>query len=382
MPLRDNPGAAVSAGGHVALLAAMLLSFSHDSRPEDALETIPVEMMTSSQFNQIMKGEKTGKLSETPRTRAEKRAETAEVKPVTALAPTKQDIPSPPPRARPVDDPGRAEEAKPEPPSPPERPVQTAKLEPAQEPRPEPRPKPEPAPKAETKPEPEPEKPDAEALDRKPPPRPKPRPEAKAEPQKAEPQKPERKPEPRKAEPKFKPDELAKLLEEKKPEERKPAPKPKTGEAEADLAQKFDVGAISRLLNKEAPQRSAAAGRELSQTASLGAPTASAAKMSPSLWAQLDGLLQDQYRHCWNFVGVAAQQKYVPQIHVRYALDGSLVGQPELLNPPTDPNLRSLADSAMRAARRCNPLRIPAQFQPYYEQWKGRVVRFDPEDML
>jgi colicin import membrane protein len=59
-----------------------------------------------------------------------------------------------------------------------------------------------------------------------------------------------------------------------------------------------------------------------------------------------------------------------------------LIGQPELLNPPSDPNLRSLADSALRAARRCNPLRIPAQYQPYYDQWKGRIVRFDPEDML
>jgi colicin import membrane protein len=36
----------------------------------------------------------------------------------------------------------------------------------------------------------------------------------------------------------------------------------------------------------------------------------------------------------------------------------------------------------MRAVRRCDPLHIPAIYQPYYEQWKGRIVRFDPEDML
>jgi colicin import membrane protein len=35
----------------------------------------------------------------------------------------------------------------------------------------------------------------------------------------------------------------------------------------------------------------------------------------------------------------------------------------------------------MRAVRRCNPLRIPAQYQPFYEEWKARRVRFDPEEM-
>jgi len=135
-------------------------------------------------------------------------------------------------------------------------------------------------------------------------------------------------------------------------------------------------------LTKEAPQRKASTGRELQQEASLGSPTASAAKMSPSLWGQLDGLLQEQYKRCWNFVGLGGQKKYVPEIHVQYAQNGSLIGQPSLLNPPSDPNLRTLADSALRAVRRCDPLHIPAQYQPYYDQWKGRIVRFDPEDML
>ncbi|MDP4595203.1 MAG: cell envelope biogenesis protein TolA, partial [Beijerinckiaceae bacterium] len=44
--------------------------------------------------------------------------------------------------------------------------------------------------------------------------------------------------------------------------------------------------------------------------------------------------------------------------------------------------LQSLADSALRAVRKCDPLRIPAQFAPYYNQWKARILRFDPEEML
>jgi colicin import membrane protein len=52
-----------------------------------------------------------------------------------------------------------------------------------------------------------------------------------------------------------------------------------------------------------------------------------------------------------------------------------------LVNPPSDPSKRSLAESAMRAVRRCNPLHIPSLYQPFYEEWKGRIVRFDPDEM-
>lgn len=384
MSLRDNPGAAISGGAHLVLLAAILLSFSHAAKFDDAQETVPVDLMSNSEFNEIMKGEKTAKLSAKPLQRVEKLADNAEAKPQSILPPAKTDVPAPQTRAAHNDDPGR-EEAK-IPPVPPVRPPETPAKQPdeakAEPPKPEP-PKPEPA-----KPEPAklaaptPESPDA--IEPKPVARPKPEPKKLAA---VEP-KPEPKPKPvdppKKPEPKFKPDELAKLLEEDKAKDPppKPAPKPKSGDQAADPTDKFDLSDISRILNKDMPQRKAATGEALQQVASLGAPTASAAKMSPSLWGQLDGILQDQYRHCWNYIGVEGQEKYVPQIHVQYAQDGALIGEPQLMNPPTDPNLRSLAESAMRAVRRCNPLRIPAQYQPYYDQWKGRIVRFDPEDML
>ena len=154
--------------------------------------------------------------------------------------------------------------------------------------------------------------------------------------------------------------------------------------AEEPSQNKFDLTDITKLLfNHDAPAKPAAApGRsQLSHLASLGAPTASAEKMSPSFWAGLDGLLEDQYRSCWSYLGLTAGVKYIPQVRVVYGVDGSLQGQPVLLNPPSDPSMQSLADSALRAVRRCNPLKIPEQYAPYYDQWKGRVLRFDPEEM-
>ncbi len=92
----------------------------------------------------------------------------------------------------------------------------------------------------------------------------------------------------------------------------------------------------------------------------------------------LGALLQEQYKQCWNYLPLTGD-KYVARIRVSYRPDGSLASQPALLNPPSDPNFRGLAESALRAVRRCNPLRIPAQYQPYYDQWKDWVVGFDPE---
>jgi colicin import membrane protein len=101
--------------------------------------------------------------------------------------------------------------------------------------------------------------------------------------------------------------------------------------------------------------------------------------MSPSMSDALNGLLIEQYKQCWNYLPLSGGQKYVARIRVSYQPDGSLTGQPVLTNPPSDPAFRGLAESALRAVRRCNPLRIPPQFQPYYEQWKDWVIGFDPE---
>jgi colicin import membrane protein len=233
---------------------------------------------------------------------------------------------------------------------------------------PPPPPKPEPV---KEQPKPEPPK-EAEALDKqKQPPKP-------PEPKKAEaPIPPKIPPRPKEPEPP-KPDQVAKLLEQTK--DNKPAQKPKTGDEQAMKA-KTDPTEIARLLSREQAQQRASTGQQVNQTASLGTATANAPKMSPSLWAALDGLLQDQYKQCWSYLGMSSGQRYIPQIKVEYTKDGSLVGQPSLLNPPSDPSLNSLAESAVRAVRRCNPLKIPAQYQPYYEQWRARILRFDPDEM-
>jgi colicin import membrane protein len=360
MALPENPGFAISGGVHTVLLALALISFSQTAQLGVSQESIPVAVLTGEQFNQIMRGEKTA-AEVKPLQRSEKIAQTAELTSKASPTDAPKDVPAPPSPLKRQPEPGQAEPREAPKPAhqsmavPPSRAVQET-VKPGENSQPA---------KQATAPQPKPRaNDDAEAA----------LPELSA----SNPVDAAKKPAP-----KFKPDQLAKLLDqEKKKEIQKAAVKPKSGDEAAEPQRKFDLGEITKFLNKEAPQRKRASGHELSQIASLGSLTANAAKMSPSLWGQLDELLQQQYKRCWNFAGLSGQQKYIPEIHVHYSQDGALIGQPELLNPPSDPNLRALAESAMRAVRRCDPLHIPALYRPYYDQWKGRIVRFDPEEML
>ena len=51
----------------------------------------------------------------------------------------------------------------------------------------------------------------------------------------------------------------------------------------------------------------------------------------------------------------------------------------KLVNPPSDPALKPQAKSVMAAVQNCNPLPVPAQYRPFYEQWRTKTIHFDPQ---
>ncbi len=376
----SEPGVVVSAAVHAALLAFTLVAFTETPKFEDAQESVAVDVLTDQQFNQVMKGDKEAKPQDKPQVRADKQAEVEEKKPPTEQQ-AKTDIPTPPPPLKRIPDPGQDDK-------PPEKPAQPQRVAavPPEPPKPEPpKPTPRPVEPPKVEPTPEPPKRDAEAIE--PPKRPQ-EPPKKVEPTPPTPPTPPQRPRPapnQEAKPKEeKPLDkvaLAKLLE-KSDEAPKPASRPRSGDETSTTKTRFDANAVSQAISRENPSQRPSTAREASRTASLGSPTANAPKMSPSMWGQLDGLLQEQYKQCWSYLALGnGAQRYIPQIKVEYAADGTLVGQPSLLNSPSDPSLKPLAESALRAVRRCNPLKIPPQFMPYFEQWKARILRFDPEEM-
>lgn len=397
---RRNPGWIVSAAAHGALLAGLIVALPDARKFTDAQEAVPVEILTEEQVNQIVKGDKQAQ-KQNPNPRADKVDDKPESNPQPPVAEARQNIPTPPPPLKRLPDPGQDDtpapadpapkvaalppprperESEPEPPpAPPARPPEPAKPTAAEPPKPVEKealvPMPPVRPVIEPKPEP---RPDIKKLAAKPPEKPVTEPQDKPEPPVPL---PPRRPRdlPRVAKPKPQPDRIAKLIE---PQNRDSA-RPKSGDDANEPPRKFDRNAIANILqSKESAQRRGSTGKQLQRESRLGSPTANAAKMSPSMWGQLDGLMQEQYKRCWGYIGLASGKRYIPQIRVSYSVSGQLTSAPVLLNPPADPALRSLAESAVRAVRKCDPLRIPAQFAPYHDQWKSRVLRFDPEEMM
>ena len=153
---------------------------------------------------------------------------------------------------------------------------------------------------------------------------------------------------------------------------------------QAELASKFSAGDIRQLLASKAPSQSTGAtGREVQKTASLGTATGTSQRLNPSQRDQLVGLLSEQLHRCWQ-VPIAAQsadKPPVPTVRVKLNQDGTLAGDPVVTNASADPLFRTVADSATRATRRCAPLRIPAQFMPFYSDWHDLLVNFDPREV-
>jgi colicin import membrane protein len=397
---RTKPGFPISAAAHAGLLAATLIAFAQAPKFAETPETVPIEVITDQQLNQIMKGEKTAHAVKAAQ-RAEKVAEQVETHPHPPQAEAKRDVPTPPPSfkrtAEPSDDDAPEKPVK-EAPTPPKR---MAALTPEPPTRPAPPPKAVPAPpvkpQAKAAPDPDEDKPDdAEVVKPKPPVKPK---LEKALKEPPTPPKPSEKP---KETPRLKTDEVAKLLQQKKLENKaakaddgdesdaekseKPSKtaesktaKPKSGDETAPKS-KFSAANIANLLSHEAPQQRASSGRERTQLASLGAPTATAAKMSPSLQGRIDSYTVEHYRKCWATTLSMNAMTYVPRVEFRLSRAGALEGEPRLLNPSTNPIEKARGEQALAAVRRCSPMQIPAEFTSYYDYW--RVTELDmKEDM-
>ena len=386
---RSKPGFAVSATVHAGLLLAALVLFADTRKFEEAQEALSVEVVSNSQLNQIMKGEKTAHEVKTA-PRAEKIAEKTETRPHPALAEAKKDTPAPPPPLKRTAEPSQDDE----PPTPPKRAAALPTAPPAGQPpepvKAEPRPTPAPPVKPQAKAAPEPEKDEpqeAEIVKPKPPQREKPKETAKETP--TEKPKPVAKPK----QDRLKIDEVAKLLEQKKldhsdkandaqPDKTQPtsakAAKPKSGEENSPKS-KFNASSIANLLSREAPQQQASTASERTQLASLGAPDANASQLSASMQARIGAYIIDHYRPCWAASLSLGVRSYQPIVEFHLSREGGLIGAPRLVNPTSDPVDKARAEQALHAVRQCSPIHMPADFAPFYDFWRDTKLRMTEE---
>jgi colicin import membrane protein len=381
MVSRSEPGLAVSALGHATVLVAGLLAFSGTAPLPEHQEAIAVEVVDPSALNQVTRGERQAeKVQEQPQQRAERQSEVVERK---EAGEAKQDTPAPPSRPaelKVADDNAAA-------PLPPARP--TPKPTPPAEPVKQPPQKSEQAAAREDEQRREElaklaEEADRESKAKQAEQEAKAAAKAKAEAEaqarveaaKAAKQKAEAE-----AKAKAEAEHKAKIAAEAKAKREAEA----KAKREAEIAKNFNPNDIAKLLqSKEQAQSSGSSAPQINRTASLGTQTGSSQKLSPSLRAQLMGIIQDQLQKCWN-VPIALQsapKPVVPQVRMKLNTDGSLIGQASVTNSSSDPLFRVAADSALTATRRCSPLRIPAQFASYYDDWRDVIVNFDARDVL
>jgi outer membrane biosynthesis protein TonB len=309
---------ASSAALHGALLAAILFVFASAPRFADSPEAIPIETVSLSDLNQVMNGEK-------------------DAKPPPEPAPT----PPQPPQDL------RASTAPPPEPAPtPPQPPQDLRASTA----PPPEPAPTPPPRADATPTPEPPP--------RPPDRPAPTPEPKLAVQDA---------------PVVEPPVRPKFINA--PPERPKAPeKPKQ-------TRNFDPNTIAKLIGEGKMSAPAIASTQTGSLTPQGLAHHDAPRMSMSMASALDAWLTETYLNCWTPPPTMPDgDPYVAEIRVVFNPDGSLSGRPVLLNPPTDRAWRAHAESAMRAVKKCDPLKVPAEYMPYFEQWKIETIHFDPRE--
>jgi biopolymer transport protein ExbD len=95
--------------------------------------------------------------------------------------------------------------------------------------------------------------------------------------------------------------------------------------------------------------------------------------------ASLAALLRRQLYGCWSPpVGLSDAKDLVVRVTFSLNRDGSLSGAPQVKPTASGPLFQVAAESAVRAIRRCTPLKLPAD---RYESWKEMEVAFDPRMM-
>jgi colicin import membrane protein len=320
---KPNTGVVVSSVAHVAVLAYAVVGFSH-SKFDPAPESITVEVMTTSEFDNLTKGEKTSKKVTDKPTVEAKKIDQAIPEPKPPLPESKENVEATKPVA-------------------------------------EPPPTPEPP-----KPEPKPEPPKQAAAP--PPPTPEPKPaELPKPPEKVDTQS------------QAKLDDLINK-EMKKPEPKKPEPKKPVEKKPEKPTVPFDPVAISALTDKRAPGRKQQAAPEMASLTNAGIANAPAGQLALSELNRLNGLVSEGVKKCWS---VPAGAKDVADIAVlvqfRMAEDGSLIGQPQVMNTSSNPIFQATAESAVRAVHACLPLNLPPEL---YDRWKFVAINFDPKDMF
>lgn len=153
-----------------------------------------------------------------------------------------------------------------------------------------------------------------------------------------------------------------------------PIPRERPREKPKEAKNKFDLDAVSALLNKVTP----AAART---DARVGNRTIRGIGDQTAMTADLTALLLSQIRPCWNPpVGAPNPEDLVVDFDVVLNPDGSVARSTQLIANSGDPYFRAAAEAARRAIYTCAPYKLPPD---RYSLWREiSPFHFDPRQMM
>jgi colicin import membrane protein len=165
-------------------------------------------------------------------------------------------------------------------------------------------------------------------------------------------------------------DEIAEAIKKevvKPPPPKKPPPKFDLSKVESKLA----------LVDKREQRRQAATGATLNSQPSLGTAKGNAQTLTQS---ELDAL-RARLKENWGVpVGVREARDLMVEVQFELNPDGTLKGEPKVVNSMSHPAFQVAAEYAVRAVIKGAPYTFlsPAK----YDLWKDLVVSFDPQQMF
>lgn len=324
-----RPGLAASTVAHAGIIVLTLVSFTGAKPFEPMPESMPVDVISATDFTKLTKGAKTAPKMEKPQQVAEKVAEPTPVEdpklkvskdaPVEATAPPPP-APAPAPKVDMPPEPPKPVEAPPKPPAPPKAAEAPPKVEPKVD----------------------------EAL--------------KNEPRKEDKPKDEQ------------PKEEAKVAPTPLPPKKPAPPPPRPVEAQQTPPREFSTDQIKELLDKRTPTRQVASASQTSTTSSLGVPSGQAATLSMS---EIDAF-RARMRQCWNTTGIPPEEKVFVDVRVDFKPDGTLRAEPVVIGGSASTYGPAVARTAVAALVRCQPFTMFRK--ETYAQWKSMDLTFRPQE--
>lgn len=338
---------------HAALLGFGLISLSAPPAFEvDDVESLPVDIVTTAEFAEIMRGERKAPAEEKPAPKPTERVDRVEdAKHVGDNTKDLDNAPTPEPKPQPVET-ASVRKAEPVPvpePKPELKPVKEAKADPAPVPATEVTP--DPTPKAEVTPEPVRESevavnPEGESVKL---PETAPIPEARPKPPKAQ---------------------TAKAPKRKDSQ----VPVREATSSPAAEESEFDADQVAALINRA--KASGGGARRSDESAALGNREDSPAKQLSQ--GELDAL-RNQLESCWNVPsGARGSSEFTASVKFKVDLLRRLEGEPTIIRSSGN---RQFDESVKRAVRICNDrgFALPEGKQAV---WADIIVNFDPSQMF